>query len=181
MKKVLALSMVVITLLSFAACGTKENGAGNDNTVPPQAEQGNASSATDQPGDAAPAKAVVSLDYATEALLGDKNAYEEFVDSSSEYEVKGVFTANTTVRQFKYVELSYNDTTAADTKISFHVEKVLYSADVLSPEKPLVVTMELEGAIPNRGITYLDENGTERFFTISMSGQDASLLLSEFT
>jgi hypothetical protein len=190
MKKVWVLSLAVVGLLMFTACSPKSSVASQKASNPPQTSQEstaaptgqvNTSAPETQATTAAPVKAIVSLDYATEELLSKAYAFDEFGDTNSEYQVKAVFTANIVVREFKYVELRYSDTPSDNDAFSFHIDKVLYSADELSPEKPLVVTMLLDGAIPNRGISYMDENGTTRCFTISMSGKDDSLLLTEFS
>lgn len=64
--------------------------------------------------------------------------------------------------------------------IKFDILKDLYHVDKLTPERPLVVTMLLDGVIPSRGISYVHESGATRCFKISMSGQDNFLLLTEF-
>lgn len=190
MKKVWVLSLYIVGLLMFTACSSKSSVTSQEASNPPQASQEGTEAPTDQVNTsapetqstaAAPVKAIVSLDYATEELLSTANAFDEFVDANSEYQVKAVFTANIVVREFKYVELCYSDPASDNSAFRFYIDKVLYSADELSPEKPLVVTMLLDGAIPNRGISYMDESGTTRCFTISMSGQDDSLLLKEFS
>ena len=181
MKRFLSLGIFFMALLLLTSCGPKVEAPNAENPVSSPSDQVETPSSSGQGSNPAPIKAVVSLDYASEELLSQKGTFNEFVDVSSEYELKAAFTANTAVRDFKYVELSFSEAAAQNGEISLHVEKVLYSTNELSPEKPLVVTTQLDGAIPNRGISYLDENGTERYFTVSMSGQDSSLLLTEFT
>lgn len=45
---------------------------------------------------------------------------------------------------------------------------------------PLVVGMTFFGSIPHYGISYTDENGSSKQFAIEQSGDDGSILLTEF-
>lgn len=117
------------------------------------------------------------VDYATDELLSKYDSFEEFVEFKDEDYQKIVFTTNITVKDFKFIEVAYKE---EDSNISFFENKVLYSLDELSPEKPFIVTWMEQGAIPHRGISFVDETNTTRYFYIAMSGKDGSLLLVEF-
>ncbi|MPN31087.1 hypothetical protein SDC9_178561 [bioreactor metagenome] len=45
------------------------------------------------------------------------------------------------------------------------------SADELSPEKAFVVKLLIPGLIPAYGISYVDENGMEKYYTIHLDGR----------
>lgn len=171
MKKLLMIIIVFVMLFLLAACSKENVTTLPDDTILPQTDQTDVSSSV---------KAIVSIDYASEELLSKTDAFDKFVDDSSKYQVKVVFTSNIPVREFRYVELSFRDAGQGDNAINFDILKDLYHVDELTPQRPLVVTMLLDGVIPNRGISYVDESGTTRYFTISMSGKDNSLLLTEF-
>jgi hypothetical protein len=47
----------------------------------------------------------------------------------------------------------------------------LFSIDELSPEKPFVVQLLIPGSTPAYGISFVDENGDEKYYTINMSGR----------
>ena len=125
----------------------------------------------------APEKVIITFDYAYDEFLAKDGGYDKYVDGDSEYGINVVFRANVAVDGFQYVSLDYVESTSDNDNVNFEVENVLYAPPQLTPERPFVVTMLLDGTIPNRGITYIDENGTTRYFTISMSGQDNSLCL----
>ena len=56
----------------------------------------------------------------------------------------------------------------------------IYSAGDVSAEKPLLVKLTFIGSIPNYGISYEDNSGAVKKFTISQSGFDGSLELTPF-
>ncbi len=116
----------------------------------------------------------ISVDYATDDLISKYDTVEEFEDEGDQ---KIVFTTNIAVKNFKFVELSYIE---EDPNIKFVENKVLYSMDELLPEKPFVVTWTEQGAIPHRGISFEDGDGTTRHFYLTMSGEDGSISLVEF-
>jgi len=84
---------------------------------------------------------------------------------------------STQVSDFKFSRISFNE---SDGSVNYTEDEVLYSQNELTPEKPLVVWVSFPGALPQRGISFVDENGIERRFVINMSGEDGSILLSEY-
>ena len=72
------------------------------------------------------------------------------------------------LKNFKYVTILHDD---EGDRISFAEDELLYSLDELSPEKPFAVSLIFLGLIPNRGISFTDENNITRYFTISLSGK----------
>lgn len=194
MKKTIALCTLIAMLLLLTACGAERIAGSSGADVAPLTPQSSATDEKKSEGTSensvtaeqatadtpSPAKATVTLDYASDELLAQKDEYDKYDDTDSEYRVNAVFTTNIAVNGFKYVSLKYDDSSSANGDITFRVEKALYTQNKLTPEKALVITMLLDGAIPNRGISYIDGNGTARYFTISMSGLDDSLMLTEF-
>ena len=120
---------------------------------------------------------IISIDFASDELL---SRYDSYIDESFDYEysAKIIFTTNTAVRDFKYVEV--NCEFKEDSTFVFSVGEILYSVDELLPEKPLVVSAFLPETIPTNGIVYTDENGEQRCFSIGQSGIDGSIFLNEF-
>ena len=57
----------------------------------------------------------------------------------------------------------------------------LYTTDALTEGKPVVIRMTFAGDVPDRGIAYTDADGITRYFAITTSGEDGSLLLMEFS
>lgn len=102
---------------------------------------------------------------------------DELRVSESEYSAHVLFTAKQTVKNFKVLALEFQDIDD-EGNVSFAVEE-LYTVE-LTPERPLMVQMELVGTIPNNGISYEEEDGTVRQFSVNESGKDGSLFLMEF-
>jgi len=119
----------------------------------------------------------VSVDYATDELLSKYDSFDEFVEFEDEGYQKIVFTTAIAVKDFRFIEVGYKD---ENMNVTFFENKGLYSLEELSPEKPFVVTWMEWGSIPHRGISFVDETNTTRYFYIAMSGENASLHLVEF-
>lgn len=131
------------------------------------------------PADAANSvEAIITVDYASDELLANTNSYDEVIIDLSEAQTRIVFTISNTVKDFKYLEILLTD--CVDDKCFFDIVEELYSINELRPERPLVIDMEFIGSIPNRGISFVDETGIRRYFSINQSGKDGSVFLLEF-
>jgi len=109
-----------------------------------------------------------------EELEGD---YDEALQDGGEYGVRVAFVTDRTVSQFQILALNFTGMDEHDRAV-FEKETV-YTRDLLTPERPLVVTLSFYGEIPNNGIRFTDQDGTERFLTLNQSGFDGSLELLE--
>lgn len=58
-------------------------------------------------------------------------------------------------------------------------EDDLYTADALSPDRPLLLAIPFVETIPNRGISYVDADGALRQYAIVESGKDGTIFLME--
>ncbi|MDR0320109.1 MAG: hypothetical protein LBI28_01265 [Treponema sp.] len=63
---------------------------------------------------------------------------------------------------------------------SFVIDRTLFSRTEWQPDLAFRVNMYVSDGIPNRGISYIDGKNIKRYFYISESGVDGSLLLGEF-
>ena len=124
---------------------------------------------------AQPEDVIISIDYATDEALSRYASYQEFIEFADYPKI--IITTNSMLSNFFFVELVFSENASG---IAFNVNNLLYSADQVTPEKPFVVTWMEQGAIPNRGIICTDVYDVPKCFTISMSGEDGSLLLTEF-
>jgi hypothetical protein len=121
------------------------------------------------------AEAEISVDLAPDEITGE---YDFFEDEYEGYDpVKIIFRTNVTVKDFKFIAIEPDDEAEG---AEYTETAVLYSLDELSPEKPLVVTWLEIGLMPHRGISFTDENGSEKYFYLAQSGEDGYLLLIEF-
>lgn len=131
------------------------------------------------PADAANSvEAIITVDYASDELHANTNSYDEVIIDLSEAQTRIVFTVSNTVKDFKYLEVLLTD--CVDDTCYFDIVEELYSMSELRPERPLVIGMEFIGSIPNRGISFVDETGIRRYFSINQSGKDGSVFLLEF-
>ena len=153
---------------------TEEVSSASTPTTSTQTKKISESSASTPPANE---KAIVSVDLATDELLSIYDSYFEFIEFEDENYQKIIFTTNIAIKNFRFIEIGFKD---EDTDFTFFENKELYSIEELSPTKPFVVTWLEQGTIPHRGISFMDETGTIRYFYISMSGMDGSLLLVEF-
>lgn len=131
------------------------------------AEYGGAARAAD-----APVRAVWESE-----LPGGHAEYTSVVSGDPEYAVRLAFVTAETVTDVEFVSLRLENMDA-DGNPTWSTE-TLYSQPVLTPEKPLVAELSFPGDLPAYGIRYTDPSGTMRFFTLSQSGFDGSLVLSE--
>lgn len=112
-------------------------------------------------------------------VMAQYDDYTEYVADSSEYEAKVAFVAASKVTDFKVLSLELVDF-KEDGTIKFD-SKEIYSQDELGKDVPLIVTMTFVGEIPNYGISYVDENGETKKYSIGISGYDGLLFLDEIT
>ena len=138
-----------------------------------------------QPKDSAPTEneqttgGIVSADWAYGFLANHaEGEYNEFDADTSEYTGKIVFTADKDVSDFKLLALTYEDMDD-EGKITYSIEEV-YTQETLAADMPLVVELSFVGEIPNYGISYDNHTGEIQRFTISESGFDGAVILSEF-
>ena len=67
-----------------------------------------------------------------------------------------------------------------DDAVTLYEQSELYSLDKLTPDRPFIAVWMPQGIVPHRGISFVDKNGTARYFAIAESGYDGSLFLIEF-
>lgn len=119
----------------------------------------------------------VSAAFAPEDLsvLGD---YQEIKASTSDPVVKVAITTKGKVSDFKVLGLEFMNADD-DGNITFR-ENAVYRVGDVTCDKSVVISLSLIGTIPNNGISFKDANGNLKKYTISESGMDGSIILSEF-
>ena len=101
--------------------------------------------------------------------------YNEFVIREDGARI--VIMSESVINNFKYLRIRPNDNffaeNAAENERRYNVESVLYTLDELTPEIPLVVTgIVWGGTLAAEGFSFVDENGTTRYFWFTQSGSD---------
>ena len=103
--------------------------------------------------------------------------HDIFVAGQSDPMAGVVFSTNNPIKNFKVLSLHFKD--FSNGKPVFLVQD-LYTKEVFLPDRPLLVKFSFFGSIPNNGISYMDSNGKTRYYAVSESGKDGSLLFVEF-
>ena len=114
-------------------------------------------------------------------LAEDAEAFDEyavFKVDESEYSTIILFLAEGTITDFKFLSLTVTDVDD-NGRMSFDTE-VLYTLDTMHEGKPVEVTLTFYGDTPAYGISYKDASGATKNFTVTLSGEDGSLILTEF-
>lgn len=115
----------------------------------------------------------VDIRYLDPSAMPSGSFYECIADQSP-YQSQLLLSPFTPVSSFRVVSLDYTETG------TFHIGNELFYTDTLTPEAPLLLSLELPELIPNTGILYTDSNGEEKLYSIAMSGLNGEpLLLSE--
>lgn len=97
---------------------------------------------------------------------------------NSDSSTKIVFSTDGKLQDFKLLSLFMEDV-SDDGKVSYSVSDI-YSYGTLTFDAPLLVELTFYGDTPSYGVSYTDETGETKRFSISMSGYDGSLELLEF-
>jgi len=98
--------------------------------------------------------------------------------------VRMVFTTESTVRDFRFLQIQHNDNffneNADENERRYNVVSVLYTLDELTPEIPLVVTgVNMGCALAANGFSFVVD-GETRYFLIQVSGKTGFLTIGEF-
>ena len=187
-KKILAIALGIILVLSFAACGGNNEATTNAPTDADETTVANADETT------ATAEETTLADETTaaaeEVTAETKNAtvtVEQVEDiageygtvfnaSSDEYAFYAVFRTDVKITDVKVLGLTFLDADE-NGNITFDRE-VLHTVDEIGPDFNLAVHLTTDGSIPAYGISYVDADGTVKSFSVNMSGEDGSLYLS---
>ena len=124
-------------------------------------------------------EANVTIDYLKEGVLDSYNAFEEYTDQiygNDEYTISAIITTNTAIHDFKIMDAEVKTVDGENT--GFAVHATLFECDSIEPDKPLVYKTQFPGTMPDRIFSYIDANGEEKVYSMSMSGEDESLILS---
>ena len=122
--------------------------------------------------------AVPDIEGEWEKDVKELRPHDVFDATQGESHAGVVFSVNSPIKNFKVLSLQFKDIDA-NGKPVFQV-KELYTKEVLRPERRLLVKYTFFGSIPNNGFSYTDSNGKTRYYSISQSGKDGSLLFIEF-
>ena len=116
----------------------------------------------------------VSVSYADADTLSKYPSYLEYNDDYGETHI--LIVPDATVYDFKIVNVGFDE---VGNDIKLKITDTVYSAEELSPEKPIRAYISLGETIPIRGISYRNKNGEVKSYGLGISGKDGSLILTE--
>ena len=168
MKRVLNLLMAVSLLLCLTACGRPADSAPEQ--PPQQAEPSAPPAQTASPSLEGEALSVLPAEDAG-LTEGGYDAYRE-EDPMTEI----VLLPTRSVTDFHYFIVGFRE---GGDQLTLTRDDDLYTADALSPDRPLLLAIPFVETIPNRGVSYVDADGTLRQYAIVESGKDGTIFLME--
>lgn len=115
--------------------------------------------------------APISANFAEDRLLSSGN-FHHYIGDTSEYAVKITFYAYETLKNVTFFSMELTETMEKDED--------LYSIPELTPEMPFVAAAAFPGDMTTYGISFTDQNGTAHCYTVSISGRNGTLVLSEY-
>lgn len=104
----------------------------------------------------------------TDELMSKFNSFHEY--TNDEDGEKLVIWTDKAVTDFAFISVECD---AAGDGVSCVAGDTLFLVDELAPEKPFAVKLMIPGTFPAYGISFVDENGVQRYFTINMDGRGA--------
>ena len=116
----------------------------------------------------------VQAHWAEDVLVGLSD-YHEVSVSTAEPLARVLLSCEYAVRDFKVLGIE----ASMSSSLSFFTEE-LYALDELSPDRPLLLNMTFYGLLPYYGVSYVDDSGETISYSINMSGEDGSVILTEF-
>ncbi|MGN0634904.1 MAG: hypothetical protein ACI4I5_01675 [Acutalibacteraceae bacterium] len=115
------------------------------------------------------AEAALVADYA----VGNTPDFDDA--AGGEYASIVSFSVDNTVHDFRYLQITPDVDESGNLLVSD--SKTLYSQDTLTPDKPVYIRLEFQGALPGRAVSYVDGCGEAHIFALTMSGENGDVLL----
>lgn len=113
--------------------------------------------------------------WAEDVLVGLSD-YHEVSVSTAEPLARVLLSCEYAVKDFKVLGI---EASPMSNSLSFSTEE-LYALDELTPDRPLLLNMTFYGLLPYYGVSYVDDSGETISYSINMSGEDGSVILTEF-
>ena len=174
----ISVTLLTITTMLITGCLASQSTSQSVSQSASQSVSQSASQSTSQSASQSASQSEepkVSIDYASPELLNDKGSYDYY--SEDDFSAEIVLTTNFDAENLRFIAVAYTETGGS---FKLTEEKELFSYGTLTPKKPLVIGTNFFGVIPDRGISFKDTNGVERYYVLTMSGDDGSILLIAF-
>lgn len=96
----------------------------------------------------------------------------DVIVDDSEYMTRIAFRANERLNNVKFTTLQYGDT--------YEIEEEHYWIHWLEEDEYFVAGVAFYGDMTTYGISFVDEEGNERYYAVSISGMNGALVLNEY-
>ena len=106
----------------------------------------------------------IKAEYATAELLESTDSYISYEDKKEEYS-KIAYSLSGKATDFRFLSIEPVDTDKEDGR--YKIVKVLHTVEEFPDEKAFVAETAFSGDYPMRGISFVDEHGITRYFTVS--------------
>lgn len=132
--------------------------------------------------------AVQTAQTADEAAMGEEisaawahdvpdiTQYRKVTVDLSSYSIGVMFTANSDVEQFKVLSIEY--VPDSSEKPVFKTQEI-ENTGALKAGESVLVELSFPGDMPTCGVSYINSSGQTKYYSISQSGKDGSLVFSE--
>ena len=104
------------------------------------------------------------LDFPHHIAIADDSEYMEYL----------VFQAKSTLTNVRLISLLPDVGTYVE-------DSILYTIPELTPDMPLIAQVVFYGDFTTYGLSFTDENGTQRHFAVYISGRNGAPILQEYT
>jgi hypothetical protein len=157
MNKFLTLLISFVIILGTGGC---------NHAAQPTSVQSETSSSSTSSSDVDVTLNNIHIGRATDELLSKYNSFHEYINDEGGDRL--IIWTDTEVKDFAFISINCTD---MGDKVSYDAGDALFSPGNLSPEKPFVVKLLIPGSLPAYGISFVDQNGLKRYFTINLDGR----------
>ncbi len=180
MKRILLGALCAVTTLALLTGCVKTTAApgGSSSADAPGSAPGSASgpiTTLPDPGDRA-IPAQLTADWTEDAV---SDTWDTAPEAPGDGAAAVTFTADSTVRNFEILSLTTD--LAEDGTPSYTLGGPLYAVRELPQNTPITASLVFMGILPDLAVRYQDTDGAERCLTLTVSGEDGSLLLTDIT
>lgn len=175
MKKIiisLVLSALLACTLISCVAGGNESSAPDEQSGISQESQPAENSEISQESEKEAEEVKISVEFASEALLADKDSYVMFDDPETDYSFVA-FTTDTAVTNVRYFSIVSTDTWSDDGAPK--IDKVLYTMDEFTPGMIFVAETVFGDVYALRGISFEDSKGVTHYYSLWDSVVDDSI------
>ncbi len=179
MKQILLSALCAVTTLALLTGCVKTTAApGGSSSDASGSAPGSASGpiTTLPDPDAKPIPAQLTADWTEDAV---SDTWDTAPEAPGDGAAAVTFTSDSTVKNFEILSLTTD--LAEDGTPSYTLGDPLYTVSELPQGTPITASLVFMGILPDLAVRYQDTDGAERCCTLTVSGEDGSLLLTDIT